>query len=349
VAREHIVTESIPEELDLREALQRAIDSKTKPLGSLGRLEALAVQAGIVQRTTRPSIVAPRLAVFAGDHGAADAGVSPYPKEVTRQMVRNFLTGGAAISVLCKRAGLDLVVVDAGVDDDLEPHPRLVDAKIARGTRSYLEAPAMDHEECERALERGAALAGRWADEGCNCIGLGEMGIGNTASASLLTHCLTDAPLESVTGRGGGHDDRGLARKYELLVQAVSRGGRPRDPRRALVEYGGFEIAMLAGAILGAARRRMIILVDGFIVTAAALAARAIEPTALETCVFSHLSDERGHRIQCEALGVAPLLDLGLRLGEGSGAALAFPLVQAAVDILCDMASFESAGVSTAT
>ncbi|MFN3986150.1 MAG: nicotinate-nucleotide--dimethylbenzimidazole phosphoribosyltransferase [Rhodocyclaceae bacterium] len=330
----------------LRDTLQRRIDQKTKPPGALGRLEALALQIGLIQRSETPALNQPHIVVFAGDHGAARAGVSAFPQEVTWQMVENFLAGGAAINVFCRQLGLGLSVVDAGVNHDFGPRPGLVAAKIGPGTRNYLETAAMTTTEVDQALARGRQLAHDLAGNGCNLVGFGEMGIGNTASASLLTHCLTGADLATVTGRGTGLDDAGLARKRDLLARAVARGGAHREPRHALAEYGGFEIAMMAGAMLGAAEKRMVVLVDGFIVTSALLAAHALAPTVLDYCVFAHRSQEPGHTVQLAHLGVEPLMALDLRLGEGTGAALAFPLVQAAVNFLGEMASFTSAGVS---
>ncbi|NTV09727.1 MAG: nicotinate-nucleotide--dimethylbenzimidazole phosphoribosyltransferase [Zoogloea sp.] len=326
--------------------LQNKIDHKTKPLGALGRLEALALQIGLIQQTLSPELRRPHILVFAGDHGAAKAGVSAYPQDVTWQMVENFLAGGAAINVFTRQMGMDITVVDAGVNHDFGSTPGLLDAKVAPGTANYLEMPAMTAEERDAALKKGREIAHRLADHGSNVLGFGEMGIGNTASASLLTHCLTSADLATVIGRGTGLDDAGLARKHTLLAQAAMRGGREHDPLQALSEYGGFEIAMMAGAMLGAAERRMVLLIDGFIVTSALLVAHAIAPEILPYCVFAHRSQEPGHALQHAHLGAEPLVQLDLRLGEGTGAALAYPLVQAAVNFLNQMASFESAGVS---
>lgn len=334
----------------LRTRLQQRIDRKTKPVGALGRLEALALQIGLVQQTATPALHQPHILVFAGDHGAARAGVSAYPQDVTWQMVENFLAGGAAINVFCRQMELGLTVIDAGVNHDFGKRPGLIDAKIAPGTANYLEAPAMSAAERDAALARGRELAHALAANGCNAVGFGEMGIGNTAAASLITHCLVGeangADLATITGRGTGLDDAGLARKRALLEQALTRGGRPTDPLAVLAEYGGFEIAMMAGAMLGAAEKGMLLLIDGFIVSSALLAAHAIAPQILPYCVFAHRSREPGHSVQLARLGVEPLMELDLRLGEGTGAALAWPLVQAAVNFLNEMASFESAGVS---
>ncbi|MCK9258470.1 MAG: nicotinate-nucleotide--dimethylbenzimidazole phosphoribosyltransferase [Azoarcus sp.] len=340
------VTISAPDQAILPR-LQHRIDTKTKPLGALGRIEALALQIGLVQQTETPELKQPHIMVFAGDHGAARAGVSAYPQDVSWQMVENFLAGGAAINVFSRQMGLGLTVIDAGVNHDFGKRPGLISAKIAPGTDNFIERPAMSAAQCEAALTKGRELAHALAANGCNCVGFGEMGIGNTAAASLLTYCLVaGSELATVTGRGTGLDDAGLARKQALLKQAVDRGGRQRDPLVALVQYGGFEIAMMVGAMLGAAEKRMLLLIDGFIVTSALLVAHAIAPELLPYCVFAHRSKEPGHTLQLEHLGIEPLMELDLRLGEGTGAALAYPLVQAAVNFLNEMASFESAGVS---
>jgi nicotinate-nucleotide--dimethylbenzimidazole phosphoribosyltransferase len=333
-------------DLALAPVLQARIDAKTKPPGALGRLEALALQIGLIQQSLQPRLDQPRLLICAGDHGAARAGLSAYPQDVTWQMVENFLAGGAAINVFARQMGIGLTVMDAGVAHDFGARKDLGDAKIAHGTANYLEEPAMSAVQRDAALDWGRFIAHTLAGLGCKVLGFGEMGIGNTAAASLLTHCLTGAPLERVVGRGTGLDDAGLARKRALLAQALERGGRQPDPLAALVEYGGFEIAMLAGAMLGAAERRLVLLIDGFIVTAALLVAHALAPAILPYCVFAHRSQEPGHALQHAHLGVEPLIQLDLRLGEGTGAALAWPLVQAAVNFLNEMASFESAGVS---
>lgn len=338
----------------LRQSLQQKIDQKTKPLGALGQLESIALQLGLIQGTENPQLKAPHMLVCAGDHGAAKAGVSAYPQDVSWQMVENFLAGGAAINVFARQMGLQLVVVDAGVAHDFAPpgesRPGLVNAKVAYGTANYLEQPAMTAAQVAAAMQHGARLAHGFADVGCNVLGFGEMGIGNTASAALLTHVLAGIPLADCVGRGTGLDDAGLARKKALLEQAATRAALPADgsadPLRVMQEFGGLEIAMLAGAMLGAAERRCLLLVDGYIVGAAALFAIRLVPALRDYCVFCHCSAEPGHQLQLQAVQGKPLLDLGLRLGEGTGAALAYPLVQAAANFLNDMASFASAGVS---
>jgi nicotinate-nucleotide--dimethylbenzimidazole phosphoribosyltransferase len=338
-----------PLDSTLDAALQHKIDNKTKPLGSLGQLERLALQVGRIQGTLSPTLTQPHILVFAGDHGAAKAGVSAFPQEVTWQMVENFLTGGAGINVFARANGMALKVVDAGVAHDFGARSDLVDAKISpTGTRNYLTEPAMSAAECAAALAKGADIARALADAGCNVLGFGEMGIGNTASASLITHALTGAPLADCVGRGTGLDDKGLARKRDLLAQAVYRAGLPADADAAtvLAEFGGFEIVMMAGAMLGAAERGMVLLIDGFIVTSALLAASRIAPSIRDYCIFCHRSAEPGHLAQLRDLQGEPLIDLGLRLGEGTGAALAWPVVRAACAFLNEMASFESAGVT---
>ena len=329
-------------------ALLDKINNKTKPLGSLGQLEQLALQIGRIQKTLTPALTNPQILVFAGDHGAAKAGVSAFPQDVTWQMVENFLAGGAAINVFARHNGLGLRVIDSGVAHDFGARDGLVDAKVGPGTRNYIEEPAMGAHECAAALVKGAEIARKLADEGCNVLGFGEMGIGNTAAASLITHALTGVSLEDCVGRGTGLDDAGLTRKRDLLAQAVARAALPADadPMNVLAEFGGFEIVMMAGAKLGAAERGMTLLIDGFIVTSALLAASRIAPSIREYCVFCHRSAEPGHLAQLQDLQAEPLIDLGLRLGEGTGAALAWPLVSAAVAFLNEMASFASAGVS---
>ena len=336
-------------EQGLAAALQQKIDQKTKPLGALGQLEAVAMKIGLIQQSLNPQLSVPQLLVFAGDHGAARAGVSAFPQDVTWQMVENFLAGGAAINVFARQNGLNLTVIDAGVAHDFGPRAGLIDAKVAPGTANCIEQPAMTPAQCTEAIARGAGLVRNLAANGCNVVGFGEMGIGNTASAALLTHCLTGTPLAECVGRGTGLDDAGLARKQALLAKALARyrgAGGADDPLNVLAEFGGYEIAMMVGAMLAAAEAKMTLLIDGFIVGSAVLTAARLFPALTAYCIFCHRSAEPGHDAQLRALGAGPLLDLGLRLGEGTGAALAWPLVQAAAGFLNEMASFASAGVS---
>lgn len=331
----------------LASALQAKINNKTKPLGALGRLEALALKIGLIQNTLSPELTQPVMMVFAGDHGIVESGVSPYPQAVTQQMVLNFLAGGAGINVFAKQNNMAVRVIDAGVNHVFPPHPDLIDAKIGMGTRNFLVAPAMTLAQCEQALAQGAALARAEIAAGSNVLGFGEMGIGNTSAAAALMCMLCHLPPQDCVGRGTGLDDDGLSRKVTIIEQAMRQHRLDgKDPLQVLATFGGFEIAMMAGAMLGAAERRAILLIDGFIATAALLVASRIAPAVLDYCIFAHCSDETGHALLLKELGAKPLLDLGLRLGEGTGAALAYTLVQAAVNFLNDMASFESANVS---
>src|SRR5882762_4087575 len=327
-----------------RAAANHRLDMLTKPQGALGRLEPLAAQVCAVFRTLHPTIAQPVALVFAGDHGVADRGVSAYPRVVTAQMVMNFLAGGAAISVLAKAQGIDLWIVDAGIDADLPVHPRLIDAKVRRSTRDMVVEPAMTSEECERALQLGAKVVAEVISPASNTVLLGEMGIGNTASAALLMHGLTGVPLDDCVGRGTGLDDRGLALKKAVLATAWARCAPPQSPSELLSEFGGCEIAMLTGAALAAASRGMLVLVDGF--TVAVTLAAQLDRHVLDYCVFAHCSAEHAHRALLAHLGVEPLLNLDMRLGEGTGAAMALPLVRAAIALLTEMATFEDAGVS---
>ena len=336
-----------PPDAALSAAIQHKIDTKTKPLGALGQLETLAWQIALVQQTLTPELRRPHLLVFAADHGIAQAGVSQYPPEVTHQMVRNFAGGGAAINVFCRQNGLGLTIVDAGVRGSFADLPAVRDEKIAEGTRNYAHEPAMTAAQCADALQRGARLVDELQAAGCNVLGVGEMGIGNTSSAAVLMHRFTGRPLAECVGRGTGLDAVGLARKLDTLTRAVAaHPGVETAPLDVLATFGGFEIAQMCGALLRAAEHGMLLLIDGFIATAALLVAARLVPAVLPYCVFCHESDEQGHRLLLAELGGQPLLRLGLRLGEGTGAALAYPLVQAAVGFLTEMASFESAGVS---
>jgi nicotinate-nucleotide--dimethylbenzimidazole phosphoribosyltransferase len=319
---------------------RQAYDEKTKPRASLGRLEELgcriAAIRGFVPKTLDAAIV-----VAAGDHGVAREGVSAYPQEVTAQMVANFASGGAAINVLARQAGAKLVLVDAGVATPFE-HELVRPVRIGPGTANMLDGPAMTAAETQRALEAGSSLADELGE--LDVIALGEMGIGNTTSASALTAALLGIDPALVCGRGTGLDDAGVARKVATVRRAVELH-RGADQLAAL---GGFEIAFLAGLARGCARRRIVVLLDGFITGAAALAAVRIEPSVAEVLIASHRSPEPGHALLLAALGLEPLLDLDLRLGEGSGAALALPLLRASIAILAEMATFADAGVTDA-
>lgn len=332
----------MPDQTTFAADLQRKIDMKTKPLGALGRIEQLATQIATVQGTLMPKMQSCQLTIFAADHGIAAAGVSAFPQEVTRQMVLNFLGKGAAANVFAMSTGADLRVVDAGVAGEPFNEPTLLDRRIGPGTSNFLNGPAMTADQADDALKKGRELGrdGDW-----DAVAFGEMGIANTSSATLLAHKITGVDLHTLTGRGTGLDDETLTAKEATLQQAASRTASL-SAKDALVEYGGFEIAMMAGAMQGAAASKRIVIVDGFIATAAALIAATLEPDARQAMVFAHKSQERGHSAMLDALNGEPLLDLQLRLGEGTGALLAWPLLQAASRMLTDMASFDDAGIS---
>ena len=331
---------------DFKAQVQQAIDIKTKPPGSLGRIERLALQMAVAQGTLEPKADPACLLLFAGDHGLVEAGVSAWPSEVTAQMVLNFLSGGAAANVFARSNGIDIQVVDAGVVGELPDHPELIRANIRKGTRNALNEDALTLEEVSAALSFGAELAAEKVASGCKVIALGEMGIGNTSSASLITHALEEIDLETLTGPGAGLDGEGVSRKLEVLKQTAARRPAPLSPKDALSAFGGLEICMMAGALIGAAQANAIVLVDGFIASSAALAALRMEPELKGNVVFAHKSKEPGHKSMLEALDAEPLIELDLRLGEGSGALLAFPLLRNACAMLNEMATFESAGVS---
>jgi len=327
----------------LSQSLADAINNKTKPIGSLGRLESLAAQLGLIQGSTEIRIDSPAIVIFAGDHGVVAEGVSAYPQDVTWQMVENFLGDGAAINVFARQNGCALHIVDAGVNHDFGQRPALIDRKIAPGTRNFAHEPAMSAQECATALQHGMDLV---SDIPGNVIGFGEMGIGNTTAAAALMHKLTDQPLARCVGAGTGLTLEGILHKERVITAAVQRHAQVTGPLDVLATFGGFEIAMMTGAMLKAAELRKVLLIDGFIVTAALLVAARLQPAILDYCVFSHSSGEHGHALLLEQLDAQPLLDLGLRLGEGTGSALALPLLHAAANFLNQMATFASAQVS---
>ena len=327
----------------LAAALRHKIDRKTVPHGALGRLAALAERLGAILGTTEPRLDKPQLVVFAADHGIAARGVSAYPSDVTGQMVGNFLAGGAAVSVLARQHGIAQTVVDCGVRRDFDAAPGLHTAKIAPGTADCSVGPAMSAAQCGQALANGIELVKGLPG---NALLLGEMGIGNTSPAALLTARLGGIDVAEVTGAGTGLDAAGIARKTAVLREALAANAGATAPLAVLAALGGFEIATMVGSVLQAASERRVVVVDGFIASAAVLVASKIAPHVLQRCVFAHRSDERGHARLLRLLGAEPLIDMGLRVGEGSGAALAWPLLVSACAILNEMASFESAGVS---
>ena len=330
-------------DVDLAQRLQHKIDHKTKPLGSLGRLEALALRLGLILGSESPELRAPQMVVFAGDHGLAARGVSAYPSDVTWQMVENFLAGGACVSVLARQHGIALTVVDCGVRHEFAPRPGLLVRKVAPGTADSAAGPAMSAAQCAQALAHGVELVKALPG---NVLLLGEMGIGNTSAASLLLARLARLDIADCTGAGTGLDSVAVARKTNVLREVLLRHPDATPPLDALAAFGGFEIATMAGAVLQAAAERRVIVVDGFIASSAVLVASRLAPQVLQRCVFAHRSGERGHALMLAELQAEPLLDLGLRLGEGSGSALAWPLLESACRMLREMASFEAAGVS---
>jgi nicotinate-nucleotide--dimethylbenzimidazole phosphoribosyltransferase len=333
---------------DLRQQLQQIIDLKTKPLGALGRLETLALQLGMIQGTLTPNITQPQIRVFAADHGLTKHGTSAFPSSVTAQMVYNFLQGGAAINVLARQHNIELRVVDAGVDADFasspfKDHPQLLDYKVRHGSRDALTEPAMTDQECLAALENGMNVV---KDMVGNLLIVGEMGIGNTSAASLLLARLGNVAIADCIGRGTGLDDAGLQHKTDILTQVLARHSEVQAPFDILAALGGLEIAMMAGALIQAASERRILLIDGFIASSALLAAERLAPGVAQYAIFAHHSVEPGHAHLLKLLNAEPLLNMGMRLGEGSGAALAYPLLQSACAIINEMASFSDAGIS---
>jgi len=322
------------------------LDRLTKPQGSLGRLEKLAVQLAGIRGEPTPQFPRKAAVVMAGDHGVCEEGVSAYPPEVTPQMVLNMLSGGAAINVLARQAGADVYCVDVGINGDVR-HPDLIERKVRRGTANMCAGPAMTREEALRSLAVGAEVAGMLADRGVALIAAGEMGIGNTTPSAAIAAVLAGAPVDAVVGRGTGLDDKGLSVKRDAVRRAIEvNRPNPEDPVDVMAKVGGLEIAALAGLMLGAAANRIPVVIDGFISSAAALAAVRLCPAVQACLIASHMSEERGHAVVLEALGLEPPIRLDMRLGEGSGAALGFHLVEAASRLIGEMATFDSAGVS---
>ncbi|MGI4777037.1 MAG: nicotinate-nucleotide--dimethylbenzimidazole phosphoribosyltransferase [Janthinobacterium lividum] len=323
--------------------LQAALDNKTKPLGALGRIEALGLRIGGILGSDAPVLREPQMLVCAADHGLAARGVSAFPSDVTWQMVENFLAGGAAVSVLARQHGLALTVVDCGVRRDFASRERLVVRKVASGTADSSTGRAMTTAQCAEAVSNGIALVEALPG---NALLLGEMGIGNTSSASMLLARLADIDIDRCTGIGTGLDAEGRIRKARVLRDVLALHADANGPLDALAAFGGFEIATLVGAVLQAARERRVVVVDGFIASAAVLVAQVLQPHVVQRCIAAHVSAEPGHALLLARLGLEPLLRLDLRLGEGSGGALAWPLLESACLILREMASFEAAGVS---
>lgn len=328
-------------------ALRQKIDNLTKPKGSLGRLEELALQIGLIQQTLSPRLLNPCNILFAADHGVIAEGVSVSPKEVTWQQTLHFTRGGAGINFLCEQHGFRLVVVDAGVDYDFPPEAGVIDMKVRRSSRNFLHHSALTEAEAELCLRRGAEMVDRVASEyGCNVVSFGEMGSGNTSAASMWMHILTSVPLERCIGAGAGLDAPGVRHKLDVLTRALRAYRGDGSVWSRLCWFGGLEMMMAVGGMLRAAERGMVILVDGFIMTACMAAARALNPTVADYAVYGHCGDESGHRLMLDSLGARPLLSLGLRLGEGSGAVCAYPILESAVRMINGMDSFKKVSVT---
>jgi nicotinate-nucleotide--dimethylbenzimidazole phosphoribosyltransferase len=328
-------------------ATQLRLDNLTKPLGSMGRLEELAKQITGITGRENPELKNKVIFTLASDHGVTEEGVSAYPKEVTAQMVYNFLGGGAGINVLARHVGAKVIVVDIGVAEDLKPDPKLIIKKIDYGTKNMAKGPAMTREETVKAIETGIEIFNQELKNGIDILGIGEMGIGNTTAASAITACFTNRPVEEITGRGTGLNDLGLKNKIDIIKRSLSLNKPDQsDPIDVLSKVGGFEIAGLAGIILAAASKNIPVVIDGFISGAAALVAFKIEPKVKDYMIAAHKSQEVGHKIILEYIGLRPLLDLDLRLGEGTGGALGIGLADAAIKILTQMATFKNANVS---
>lgn len=336
-----------PPDTSRQPQIQHRIDNKTKPLGSLGQLEAIASQIALIQGSDSISVSRPHLLVFAGDHGIARHGLSIAPSEVTTQMVINFLAGGAAINCFCRTNDMALKVIDAGTKLEADDHPELIKQRLGSGTEDFSEQPAMSLATARQGLKYGAEQVEQLHLQGCNLVGFGEMGIGNTTSASAIMAALLKIPADECVGRGTGINDEQLQRKMALITQALNlHQARLDDPEQVLSCLGGFEIAQITGGMLKAAELKMTVLVDGFIATAAAMLATAMHPEANHYFIYCHCSEESGHQRMLQHLDAKPLLDLGLRLGEGTGAALALPVIRSACEFYNQMASFSEAGVT---
>lgn len=336
-----------PLDIEAMQAARTRQDMLTKPQGALGRLEVLSIQIAGITGNARPCLKQPAVVVMAGDHGVAAQGVSLFPAAVTPQMVMNFLQGGAGINVLARHVGARVVVVDVGVAAELPPHPDLVTRKVALGTQDFSLSPAMSRAQAQQAVEVGIAVAEEVIAAGADILATGDMGIGNTTASSAIVAAITGQPVAEVTGRGTGLDDAGLARKVAVITAALAlHQPNPLDGLDVLAKVGGLEIAGIAGLIIGAASRRVPVVVDGFISGAAALVAAALAPAAQHSMIAGHRSVERGHTAVFGSLDMSPILNLDLRLGEGTGAVLAISICQAACKILDEMATFGEAGVS---
>jgi nicotinate-nucleotide--dimethylbenzimidazole phosphoribosyltransferase len=333
-----------PTDKSLREAIQHKIDNLNKPKGSLGRLEEIAMQICLIQQTLEPSLQHPCHLLLGGDHGIEHEGVSVSPREVTWQQMINFTRGGGGVNMFCRQHGFKLRIVDVGVDYDLSDIDGIIHRKIARGTRNFLYEPAMSEAEYDQAIQTGCDLVDDCIAEGCKVICIGEMGIANTSPSSIWMHLFGNIPLKDCIGAGAGLDTPGIRHKYEVLSKAVERFKA--GNYEPLAYFGGFEMTAAIGAMLKAAEKHLVILVDGFIMTACALAAIQLYPAAKDYMIFTHCGDESGHKLMLDAIGAKPLLHLGLRLGEGTGALCAFPIVDSAVRMINEMNNFDNANIT---
>ena len=328
----------------LKKAIQQKIDNLNKPKGSLGRLEELAMQICLIQQTLEPSLNHPYHLLFGGDHGIEREGVSVSPREVTWQQMINFTRGGGGVNMFCRQHGFKLRIVDVGVDYDLSNIDGIINRKIARGTKNFLYEPAMSEAEFDQAMKVGSEMVDECIAEGCQILSIGEMGIANTSPSSIWMHLLGNIPLEDCIGAGAGLDTPGIRHKYEVLNKAVERFKA--DSYEPLSYFGGFEMIAAIGAMLRAAEKRLVILVDGFIMTACAMAAIHLHPETKDYMIFTHCGDESGHKKMLDIIGAKPLLHLGLRLGEGTGALCAFPIVDSAVRMMNEMNNFDNAKIT---
>ena len=330
--------------------IQAKIDNLNKPKGSLGRLESLALQVCLVQQTLSPTLSHPCHLLLGGDHGIEREGVSVSPREVTWQQMINFTRGGGGVNMFCRQHGFDLTLVDVGVDYDLTPYPAILNRKIARGTRDFLYEPAMTEAEFDQAIQTGADLADACHQKGCAVLNIGEMGIANTSPSSIWLHLFGNIPLKDCIGAGAGLDNNGIRHKFDVLSKAVEHYKETipsfSSPTYSLRYFGGFEMVAAIGAMLRAAELHIVILIDGFIMTACAMAACQLCPQAKDYMIFTHCGDESGHKLMLDKLGVTPLLQLGLRLGEGTGALCAYPIVDSAVRMINEMNNFDNAKIT---
>ena len=338
-----------PADRTMQAAIQEKTDNLNKPKGSLGRLEEIALQVCLIQQTLEPSLAHPCHLLLGGDHGIEREGVSVSPREVTWQQMLNFTRGGGGVNMFCRQHGFKLRIVDVGVDYDLSGVPGIINRKIARGTRNFLHEPAMSEAEFDKAILTGSQLADDCMAEGCRVLSIGEMGIANTSPSSIWMHLFGDIPLKDCIGAGAGLSNDGIRHKYEILSKAVASFtlANPHfSPEEVIRYFGGFEMVAAIGAMLRAAEQHLVILVDGFIMTACALAAVRLYPASLDYMVFTHCGDESGHKLMLDIMGAKPLLHLGLRLGEGTGALCAFPIVDSAVRMMNEMNNFENANIT---